>query len=456
VSPADRFAGPVDVAIVGGGVTGCACALRLAEAGKHVRLFEAREIAGGASGRNGGFALRGGAPAYDVARRELGPEQARALWVLTERYLDRLEQLAGDAFRRTGSLRLAADSVEAAELEGEYEALRENGFAVEWRAELPQPLGGRFDAAIFHPPDGSLQPARWVRRLAARAAEAGAELREHDRVESLDTLDADHVVIATDGYTQGLVPELDAAIKPTRGQVLVTEPLERGLFPCPHYARHGYDYWQQTDDGRLVAGGFRDKAADHEYTAEEAITPLIQGHLEQFVTELLGEQPRVEHRWAGIFGSTADRLPLVGRVPGHNRLWVSAGYSGHGNVMGLACGELVADAILGTPAAARRLVLALAGRSHGLIGLEERKAVAFGVHAAREPADGRDRLLVVGRPSELARLRDRGVDVRGAEVDDRPGAGGVGIRVDRPARLIPVQHVVLDRTVPRLELPAEE
>lgn len=350
-APADRSAGPVDVAIVGGGVTGCACALRLAEAGKRVRLFEAREIAGGASGRNGGFALRGGAPAYDVARRELGAEHARALWMLTERYLGRLEELAGDAFRRTGSLCLAADAGERTELEAEYEALREDGFAVEWRAELPAPLAGRFEGAILHPPDGSLQPARWVRRLAARAAEAGVQLREHERIESLDELEADQVVIATDGYTHGLVAELDAAIKPTRGQVLVTEPLERRLFPCPHYARHGYDYWQQTPEGRLVAGGFRDKALDHEYTSEEATTPLVQGHLEEFVAGLLGEEPRIEHRWAGIFGTTADRLPLVGRLPGRDNVWVSAGYSGHGNVMGLACGELVGGAILGAPAA---------------------------------------------------------------------------------------------------------
>ena len=234
-APVDRSAGPVDVAIVGGGVTGCACALRLAEAGKRVRLFEAREIAGGASGRNGGFALRGGVPEYDVARRELGDEQARGLWAMTERYLDRLEQLGGDAFRRTGSLRLATDSAEGTELETEYEALHEDGFAVEWRRELPEPLAGRFEGAIFHPPDGSLQPARWVRRLASLAAEAGAELREHERVESLDELEADQVVIATDGYTHGLVPELDSAIRPTRGQVLVTEPLERQVFPCPHY-----------------------------------------------------------------------------------------------------------------------------------------------------------------------------------------------------------------------------
>ncbi len=345
-----RLDGRADVAVVGGGVTGCACARVLADAGLRVRLHEAREIASGASGRNGGFALRGGAPAYDAARAELGREHARALWELTERYLDRLAELAGDAFRRTGSLRLAADADERAELEAEYEALREDGFAAEWRDELPEPLDGRYHGAILHPPDGSLQPARWVRRLAGLAAAAGSDLREAERIESLDQLDADQVVIATDGYTHGLVPELDAAVLPTRGQIVVTEPLERRLFPCPHSARHGFDYWQQTPDDRLVAGGFRDMALDQEQTSEEVTTPLIQGHLERFVRELTGAEARIEHRWAGIFGMTVDRLPLVGRVPGHDGVWVSAGYSGHGNVMGLVCGELVAEAILGRPA----------------------------------------------------------------------------------------------------------
>jgi len=56
---AARFDGPAEVAVVGGGVTGCSAALTLAERGVRVRLHEAREIAAGASGRNGGFALRG-------------------------------------------------------------------------------------------------------------------------------------------------------------------------------------------------------------------------------------------------------------------------------------------------------------------------------------------------------------------------------------------------------------
>jgi glycine/D-amino acid oxidase-like deaminating enzyme len=348
--PVGRSDGAVDVAVVGGGVTGCSCAHVLARAGLSVRVLEAREIASGASGRNGGFALRGAAPAYDDARRRLGPQRAQSLWRLTERYLDRLESLAGDAFRRAGSLRLAADPAERSELEAEYQALREDGFDAEWLDELSEPLAGRFHGAILHPRDGALQPARWVRRLAAHAAQAGAAFREHVRVGSLDEIEAEHVVVATDGYTLGLVPALDEAVIPARGQVIVTEPLGRQLFPCPHSARHGYDYWHQTPNGRLVAGGFRDSAFDEETTREEVTTPGIQGRLERFVAELTGEEPTISHRWAGIFGNTEDRLPLVGRLPGSDRIWVSVGYSGHGNVMGLACGELVAGALLGDPA----------------------------------------------------------------------------------------------------------
>src|SRR5216117_493847 len=113
--PKRRLSGRVDVAIVGAGVTGCSCALTLADAGLRVRVHEAREVAGGASGRNGGFALRGAAAPYDVARAELG-ERAASLWRLTEGALERLAGLAGDAFRRTGSLRFAADREEAESL----------------------------------------------------------------------------------------------------------------------------------------------------------------------------------------------------------------------------------------------------------------------------------------------------------------------------------------------------
>jgi glycine/D-amino acid oxidase-like deaminating enzyme len=335
--------GAVDLEIVGGGITGVTAALVAARGGLRVRLHEAREIASGASGRSGGFALRGGAMLYDAARRELGRERAEELWQLSERALDHMAELAGDAFRRTGSIRLAIDQDEREELLAEYRALHEDGFDADW-------LDDRFHGAIRHPGDGALQPGRWVRRLASFAAEAGADLREHSRVELLDELDAEHILIATDGYTRGLLPSLDAVITPVRGQVIATEPLSRRLFDCPHYARHGFDYWQQTDDDRLILGGRRDTQPDLELTAEEEITEPIQRELEAFAAELIGEEPRITHRWAGLFGQTEDRLPLAGEVPGRDGLWVAAGYSGHGNVLGFACGELVAQAVLGRPA----------------------------------------------------------------------------------------------------------
>jgi gamma-glutamylputrescine oxidase len=339
--------GRVDVEIVGAGITGCSCALELAETGLRVRVRDARGIAEGASGRNGGFALRGGAARYDVARETYGVGAARGLWRRTEEELDRLEAFAGDAFRRTGSLRLAADDEERTEIQAEYEALREDGLAAEWSDELPPRLRGHFRGAIFHPRDGAVQPARVVQRLADAAVEAGAEIRTGSRVASLAELDGDHVVIATDGAGRGLLPELDEALWPARGQVVATEPLPERLFACPHYARQGFDYWQQLPDLRIVLGGFRDFSILTEMTDEEVTTPEIQSALDEFLVELLGTMPRVTHRWAGIFGLTQDLLPLVGAVPGNDGLWVAAGYSGHGNVLGFLSGRLVADAILG-------------------------------------------------------------------------------------------------------------
>ncbi len=313
-----------------------------------MRVHDARGVAEGASGRNGGFALRGGAARYDVARETYGADRAKAYWRWTEEALDRMFELAGDALRRPGSYRLAADEEEREGIRLEYVALREDGLEGEWLDDVPGGAAGKFLGAISHPSDGSIQPARFVRRLAAHAAEAGAEFREHDRVEDVEALEADRVLVATDGYGHGLVPELADLIWPTRGQVVVSEPLDRVLYDRPHYARQGFDYWQQLPDSRVLLGGFRDVSILDELTDVEEMTPTIQTSLESFLHELCGGGVAVTHRWAGIFGLTQDMLPLVGPVPGREgRVWVAAGYSGHGNVLGFACGELVANALLG-------------------------------------------------------------------------------------------------------------
>lgn len=339
--------GHVDVGIVGAGVTGCACALALAEAGLRVRVVDERRVAEGASGRNGGFALRGTAAAYDQVVAAFGREQALQIWRWTEDELRAMAELAGDSFRRNGSLRLAADVEEREDLRDEIEALWADGIEAEWIDAPGGLLSGRFTAAIRHPTDGALQPARWVRRLAERAAGAGAQIVERRRIGVLEELDAETVVVATDGYPSGLLGELEGLIVPTRGQVIATEPLAERLFETPHYGRHGFDYWHQAEDGRIVAGGFRDVALEREFTAEEVLTDDVQAALSAFVNGLLGRELRVDYRWAGIFGLVLDFMPVVGPVPGLPGTWVAGGYSGHGNVLGFACGRLVARSILG-------------------------------------------------------------------------------------------------------------
>jgi glycine/D-amino acid oxidase-like deaminating enzyme len=342
-----RLAAAPDVVVVGGGVTGCSAALELARSGLRVRLHEAREIAGGASGRNGGFALRGAAAPFDVTAASVGADAAAAIWRWTEAELLDLRALAGDAFRHVGSLRLAVDEEERVELQAELDAMSAEGIAVEWIDEPVRARADRFTAALFHPTDGALQPARWVRRLALLAADEGVEICEHSRLESVESAGANVVLVATDGYPSGLLGELEGLIVPTRGQMIATEPLEEMLFETPHYGRHGFDYWHQTPDRRLLAGGFRDTALETEFTPDEAVTPVVQGALEAFVDELIGRELRIDYRWAGTFGLVLDFLPVVGRLPGDERVWVAGGYSGHGNVLGFACGRLIARAILG-------------------------------------------------------------------------------------------------------------
>ena len=313
-----------------------------------MRLYDARGVAEGASGRNGGFALRGMASPFDVTVTTVGPEAARSMTAWTERAIDSIESLAGDTFRRVGSLRLAVDSEERDELRSEFEALVAAGFAAEWVERPEPPLAGRFAAALRHVPDGVLQPARWVRRLAGLAAAAGVEIREHTRVAALEELSGATVVVCTDGYPSGLLGPIEGLIIPTRGQVIATEPVPERVFEVPHYGRHGFDYWHRAQDGRIVAGGFRDVSFDTEFTADEQLTEPVQAALQAFVNDLFGRELRVDYAWAGIFGMVMDFLPVVGRVPGLEDVWVAGGYSGHGNVLGFACGELVAGAVAGS------------------------------------------------------------------------------------------------------------
>jgi gamma-glutamylputrescine oxidase len=322
----------------------------LAEAGMRVRVVEARRVGSGASGRNGGFVLRGLAPPYTSFR---APE----LWRLTEEGVERFAELAGDAFRRVGHLHLVEAEAEE-ETRAEYEALAGDGFAGEWvePGMLPAIVRDRFVGGILDRQAGASQPGSWARGFAERAAAAGAGIAEETRAEEIEdtrvhtnrgTVSAECVVLATDGYTGDLVPEVAGLVRPARNQVVATAPLSERYFETATSARGGMAYWQQTGDNRLVVGGWRDADLEAEFTAEEGVTGPVQERIEAFLTELLGSMPPITHRWAGILGLTPDHLPLVGELPGKPCMWTALGYSGHGNVLALLCGEAVAAGLLG-------------------------------------------------------------------------------------------------------------
>ena len=153
--------------------------------------------------------------AYDSAREWLGADEAAAYWRLTEAYVDRMAALGGDAFRRTGSLRLAGDD-EHDELRAEYEALREDGFDAEWRdgCRRRSPAGSR--RAL--PPGGRRAAAGAARPAAGPGRGRRASRFASDRVTDLGALAAGTVLVATDGYPSGLLGELEGLIIPTRGR----------------------------------------------------------------------------------------------------------------------------------------------------------------------------------------------------------------------------------------------
>ncbi len=139
---------------------------------------------------------------------------------------------------------------------------------------------------------------------------------------------------------------------PTRGQMLATEPISERLFDCPIYAHYGYQYWRQLPDGRLLVGGWRDLAPDHDQRdPTQAPTDAVQQHLDRFVYETLGlpTATAITHRWAGLMAFTPNSLPLLGPAPGRQHTFFCGGYTGHGNAMAVRCARVVADLACGIP-----------------------------------------------------------------------------------------------------------
>jgi gamma-glutamylputrescine oxidase len=377
-----------EVCVIGAGVAGLSCARRLAAQGIEAVVLERDTVAGGASGRNGGFLIAGLAPFHNDAIELWGRDYAASVYARTleaqgEMYGLAAELGVGDAVRRVGSLRVSSSEEEAEHVRRHVAALKEDGFPAELleQEELPPALRRSGWNACLTDHEGSLHPARWVRAFAAEVERAGVLICEgvsvsapvnapgegpvvflprDETVAKADdgafeataakadgTVRARHVIVAADGALPALVPAYDGRVRARRLHMVATEPLPERVVDRLVYARWGYEYFQQRPDGRILAGGFGDLDGEASYTDRGDGDPRIWQRIERYLREDVGVEAAITHRWTGTVGYSDDRRPYVGQVPGRPRLWVAGGYSGTGNVPGFLAGQELADMVAG-------------------------------------------------------------------------------------------------------------
>lgn len=357
-----------DVCIVGAGLCGAAAALRLAEEGLEVAWLEGGRVASGATGRNAGFILQGTAERYSRAVGVMGRERARRIHAWSLRNHERMAEVIRDeaiacAYQVRGSLQLASSPEEEAELRESAALLTEDGFEAELvGTEVlgPALAGAGFRVGLVLPRDGELHPAAFVRGAARAAVGAGVDLYEETRVTELDastpgdvrvhtaagTVSCEVVIVCVNAWVGQLLPALADKVDPVRGQMLATAPAPR-LFDRPIYADHGFDYWRQDPDGRVVLGGWRNLDPQGEVGLDDVLHPGIQQRMTAFLErfEALRGIP-VTHRWSGVMGFSRDGLPLVGPAPGAGGALVGAGFTGHGFGFAWLAGEALAAVAL--------------------------------------------------------------------------------------------------------------
>src|SRR4030095_12431243 len=96
-----------------------------------------------------------------------------------------------------------------------------------------------------------------------------------------------------------------------------------------------YLYLRTTDDHRIVVGGGDDEALSKPDDRASATPRKTQVLLAGLHGASADAEPCAETAWSGVFGMTADGLPLIGPVPGHPRLLAAYGYGCNGLHIGL-------------------------------------------------------------------------------------------------------------------------
>jgi glycine/D-amino acid oxidase-like deaminating enzyme len=371
-----------DVVIVGGGIAGASVLHHLAAAGVDTLLLERDRVGGGATAAAVGVLsppLR--QPYHETAARR-GAETAASIWRLALRSMSALaETLTEGGAAAEAELDMAGGHVLAEpftvhEVERSFEALEAAGFPATWldAAEVRRLTDGRgFVGGFRLAGSGALNPAATARLLARGAVAAGARVAEGAGVSEVVRRDGglvcrvgeaevrcDMVVYAVHTEARRFSSLLGDEVVPIRGQAMSAE-IVRGKVPPGAWSTHWkLNVWRRSPAGRLHLGGWRHEAWDRSYwKTRPAVDPSVQeGLLAWFRQAFPDVELRVTSQWSGIFGWTADYLPMVGPLPGTSDELVISGFSGGGLPFAFECGRMLADIVRGRDPGPEAVLLA--------------------------------------------------------------------------------------------------
>jgi glycine/D-amino acid oxidase-like deaminating enzyme len=345
-----------DVAIVGGGITGCAAALLFAQAGATVVLVDAHRLGRGSTAASTALLMQEPDTDFRDLARRYGASTARRIWECSRAavrdFTQVLREAGAPSVQSLPSLYFAADDRAVDGLRAEARARHRARLPGRWidGGELLARAGFEAPGAILTEGNAEVDPYRACHALARAAARNGAALHEGSAVRRVDhdgssvrmrldngaTIRAAWAVVAT-GYATPAFEHLVARFRMMNTYVVATRrftPAERrriGLGRVMLWdTRRPYHYARWTPDGRLLFGG-RDRPqvpGRRRPSALRARTAELLEDLAALYPMLGGE--RAAYAWEGLFATTPDGLPYIGRHRLYPRQLFALGYGGNG------------------------------------------------------------------------------------------------------------------------------
>ena len=414
----------VDVAIVGGGLTGLWTAWYLLERDPTLTIAVLeKEIAGfGASGRNGGWCSALFPQSTAALERAHGRDAALAMRRAMIQSVDEVGLVAAQAgididYAKGGTIAYARSAVQLAAARADVaEAARYGVDPLELRG--PHAAAGALGAS-FDPNCARIHPARLVRGLARALDKRSVTIYEQTAVldyaphlvtTTRGIVRCENVVVATEGYGATL-PATRRRVLPLYSLMIATEPLpdsiwqELGLEHGQTFTdyRHLLVYGQRTADNRFAFGG---RGARYHWGStiqgEYDRVPAVFEHLRRTLTEMfpaIGDVA-VTHSWGGPLGVPRDwhASASYDRKTG---IAAAGGYVGDGLSTTNLAGRTLADLITSTDSDIVRLPWV----NHFSPAWEPEPLRFLGANAglaAMTVADAEER--VTGRPSLAARM----------------------------------------------------